>query len=78
MTPMKPNSFHFEVSEKDRKFGADIMSHTPELITKYGIKGNAIDLRGGLETVPQGFADMKAGKVSGKKFVYKVAAQSSL
>jgi hypothetical protein len=67
MTPTKPNSFHFEVSEKDRKFGADIMSHTPELITKYG-----------LETVPQGFADMKAGKVSGKKFVYKVASQSSL
>lgn len=50
------------------------MKHTPELVESYGVKGNPVEIRGGLEAVPQGFADMKAGKVSGKKFVYKVAA----
>jgi hypothetical protein len=73
MTPLKPHPYYFPVIDKDRKFGAAIMDHTPELISKYGVKANPIDLRGGLDAVPQGFADMKAGKLSGEKFVYKVA-----
>jgi len=59
-------------SESDRAFGVEVNQRTPELIKKYGIKSNPIVIKGGMETIKDGFEEMKAGKVSGKKLVYKI------
>src|SRR5882762_4096954 len=43
----------------------------PELLTTGKLRVHNIDHRkGGLEAIPAGFEDMKAGNVSGKKIVY--------
>ncbi|WVR04937.1 hypothetical protein IAU60_001949 [Kwoniella sp. DSM 27419] len=60
-------------SADDHAFGKKIYAATPELITKYGIKPNPTHIRGGLDDITAGFEDMKAGKVSGRKLVYKIA-----
>ncbi|WWD15860.1 hypothetical protein CI109_100284 [Kwoniella shandongensis] len=60
-------------SEHDHEFGKAIFANTAELITKHGIKANPVSIRGGLDDVSDGFKEMQAGKVSGKKLVYKIA-----
>ncbi|WWD01748.1 hypothetical protein V866_008694 [Kwoniella sp. B9012] len=55
------------------EFGKEVLKQTPEWITKYGFKANPIELRHGLEAIPQGLQDQKDGKISGKKVVYKIA-----
>ncbi|OCF71937.1 enoyl reductase [Kwoniella mangroviensis CBS 8886] len=73
-TPVAPKPTIIPAKPEDRKFGEEVFAKTPEFITKYGIKPNPIDLRsGGLNDVSNGFKEMKDGKVSGKKIVYKIA-----
>ncbi|WRT67069.1 uncharacterized protein IL334_004035 [Kwoniella shivajii] len=61
-------------SSDDRKFGEEWYAKTAEMIAKFNIKPNPISLRkGGLNDVSAGFQEMKEGKVSGTKIVYKVA-----
>lgn len=60
-TAYKPNVVA-EV-EGDRDFGVEINKHTPELITKYGIKPNPVRIRGTLHDVTAGWEDMKVGEV---------------
>ncbi|WWC90093.1 uncharacterized protein L201_005026 [Kwoniella dendrophila CBS 6074] len=68
----KPN--YIPANLEDRKFGEKVFEKTPEFIEKYGIKPNPIQVRqGGLTDVDAGFKEMKEGKVSGKKLVYKIA-----
>lgn len=57
----------------DRKWGAELCARTPEFITVLGIRAPPFEVRGGLDAIPQGFEDMKANKVSGKRLVYKVS-----
>lgn len=54
-----PQSFttfgkHYEVIPEDYQFGQEAAARTPDLITKYNIKANPIDLRGGLDAVQEG------------------------
>jgi NADPH-dependent curcumin reductase CurA len=42
------------------------------LINSGKIKTHPTEVRNGLENVPQGLQDLKDGKVSGVKLVYKV------
>ncbi|ORX35746.1 chaperonin 10-like protein [Kockovaella imperatae] len=58
---------------EDLKWFTDFCERSPEFIEKHDIKGNPVDLRQGLENINQGLDEMKAGKVSGKKLVYKIA-----
>lgn len=44
---------------EDREFGVEINQRTPELIEKYGIRPNPIVIRGGLEDIKEGFAEMR-------------------
>ncbi|ORY31400.1 enoyl reductase [Naematelia encephala] len=59
-------------SAKDRAFLVELMRKTPEIITKYGIRANRLLLRNGLEHITEGWQEMKEGKVSGKKLVYRI------
>lgn len=59
MTPKKDNPDYFEASEKDHKFGIETMEKTPELIKKYNIKANPIEVVGGLDSIQKGFDLMK-------------------
>ncbi|WVQ77954.1 hypothetical protein IAT38_000034 [Cryptococcus sp. DSM 104549] len=71
-TPIGPKRTILPFSAHDRALGVELNQITPEMITKYGIKPNPVVIRGGLDDVIQGFEDQKAGKVSGKKYVYKI------
>jgi hypothetical protein len=43
----------------------------PELLVSGNLRAHNIDHRpGGLETIPDGLEELKAGKISGKKIVY--------
>ncbi|RSH95675.1 hypothetical protein EHS25_000767 [Saitozyma podzolica] len=72
MTPLAPQPSTIGVVPGDRDFGAEINKHTPELITKFGIRANPIKIRGTLHDVTDGWQDQRDGKVSGVKLVYKV------
>lgn len=41
---------------------------------KYKVPPNPLDVRSGIEDIIQGLEELKAGKVSGKKLVYKIEA----
>lgn len=59
-------------SQTDYEFGSKFWKVSQELINSGKIKPHPTEVRGGLESVPQGLEDLKAGKVSGVKLVYKV------
>ena len=56
-----------------RKWGTEFCARAPEAISVLGMRPPPFEVRGGLDAIPQGFEDMKANKVSGKRLVYKVA-----
>ncbi|WWC92305.1 uncharacterized protein L201_007259 [Kwoniella dendrophila CBS 6074] len=68
----KENPTILPVVKEDREFGVEFYKRTPEFIEKYGLKPNPVAVKGGLDDILQGMADMKAGKVSGVKYVYKI------
>jgi len=57
---------------EDHEWYLQLVEHTPELITHYGVKGNPVDVRNGLESIEAGLDDLRKGKVSGKKIVFKI------
>jgi NADPH:quinone reductase-like Zn-dependent oxidoreductase len=63
----------FPASQEDWEFGKKFWKISSELINGGKIKTHPTEVRdGGLASVPQGLKDLKDGKVSGKKLVYKV------
>ncbi|KAL1411500.1 Zinc-binding oxidoreductase alcohol dehydrogenase [Vanrija albida] len=59
-------------SEEDYQFGVEAYKETPGLIAK-GIKAPAGDVRGGLDEIASGLAELKAGKIRGKRLEFKIA-----
>ncbi|KIW13878.1 hypothetical protein PV08_06659 [Exophiala spinifera] len=58
---------------EDFEFAKKFTSITEKLLAEGKLKTHAEEVRGGgLDAVPQGLEDLKAGKVSGKKLVYKI------
>ncbi|KAF2713399.1 GroES-like protein [Pleomassaria siparia CBS 279.74] len=63
---------NFPASETDFKFGVKFWKVAEQLLSEGKIKTHPADVRGGLEDIPQGLKDLKDGKVSGIKLVYKI------
>ncbi|KAI4909275.1 hypothetical protein J4E90_007972 [Alternaria incomplexa] len=59
-------------SQEDYEFGARFWKQAEEWFGQGKLKTHPIEVRSGLEGVPQGLQDLKDGKVSGVKLVYKV------
>jgi NADPH:quinone reductase-like Zn-dependent oxidoreductase len=59
-------------SQTDYEFGAKFWKASEELINSGKIRAHPTEVRSGLDGVPQGLQDLKDGKVSGVKLVYKV------
>lgn len=59
-------------SQSDYEFGAKFWKVAEDLINSGKIKTHPVEVRNGLEGVPQGLQDLKDGKVSGVKLVFKV------
>lgn len=68
-----PQDMSYPAKPDEHAFGVEAVQHTAEMITKFGIKANPVKLRGGLEAVLDGFDDMRQGKISAQKLVYKIA-----
>jgi NADPH:quinone reductase-like Zn-dependent oxidoreductase len=62
----------FPASQEDYEFGVKFWKASEELINSGKIKVHPTQVQDGLEKVPQGLEDLKAGKVSGIKLVYRV------
>ncbi|KAF1938720.1 GroES-like protein [Clathrospora elynae] len=62
----------FPASETDYEFGVKFWKSAEDLLNCGKIKAHPVEVRKGLEGVPQGLQDLKDGKVSGVKLVYKV------
>jgi NADPH:quinone reductase-like Zn-dependent oxidoreductase len=62
----------FPKSQTDYEFGAKFWKVSEDLINSGKIKTHPVEVRNGLEGVPQGLQDLKDGKVSGVKLVYKI------
>ncbi|EOD52107.1 putative zinc-binding oxidoreductase protein [Neofusicoccum parvum UCRNP2] len=64
----------FPASKEDYEFGSSFWKLTEQLLAEGKFKVHRPDVRGGgLEGVLEGLEELKAGKVSGKKLVYKIA-----
>ncbi|TYJ54733.1 hypothetical protein B9479_004581 [Cryptococcus floricola] len=48
-------------------FDVEVFQQTAELITKYGIKANPVQITGGFEDVGKGLELLKDNQLSGKK-----------
>lgn len=59
-------------NQEDYEFGAKFWKQAQEWFESGKIKTHPIEVRNGLAGVPQGLQDLKDGKVSGVKLVYKV------
>ncbi|BEJ12869.1 hypothetical protein CspHIS471_0300430 [Cutaneotrichosporon sp. HIS471] len=56
----------------DLKFHRELVAHIPEYLS-LGFKAPPIEKRGGIDDIAQGLADMREGKLSGKRYVYTIA-----
>ncbi|KAJ4299060.1 Trans-enoyl reductase actts2 [Kalmusia sp. IMI 367209] len=66
-------SERFPINHHDFDFGVKFWRLSEELINSGKIKTHPTEVRsGGLDAIPQGIADLKDGKVSGVKLVFKV------
>jgi NADPH-dependent curcumin reductase CurA len=59
-------------SQTDYEFGCKFWKQSEDLINSGKIKPHPTKVQNGLQGVPQGLQDLKEGKVSGVKLVYKV------
>ncbi|KAF2267352.1 GroES-like protein [Lojkania enalia] len=59
-------------SKEDFDFAVNFLNISEELINSGKIKPHPTHVRGGLDEIPQGLEDLRAGKASGAKFVYKI------
>jgi hypothetical protein len=44
---------------EDHVWFKELIKHTPELVSKYGIRGNPVDLRAGLDQIPVGLGELR-------------------
>ncbi|KAL5118643.1 hypothetical protein ACEQ8H_003494 [Pleosporales sp. CAS-2024a] len=65
-------SDRFPESQTDYEFGARFWKASEELVNSGKIRAHPVEVRSGLENVTRGLQDLKDGKVSGVKLVYKV------
>jgi NADPH:quinone reductase-like Zn-dependent oxidoreductase len=63
---------NFPASQTDYEFAVKFWKVSEELINSGKIRTHPAEVRTGLENVPQGLQDLKDGKVSGVKLVYKI------
>jgi len=61
-----------DANQADYEFGAKFWQQTEDWLSSGKIKTHPVEVRNGLAGVPQGLQDLKNGKVSGVKLVYKV------
>ena len=74
MTSSKFSPIHFESFAEPRRFGKMFWGLAGKLLAEKKVKVHPVDVRpGGLKGVLEGMEEMRQGKVSGKKLVYKVA-----
>ena len=59
-------------NQTNYEFGSKFWKVSEDLINSGKIRTHPVEVRNGLEGVPQGLQDLKDGKVSGVKLVYKV------
>lgn len=59
LQPFKSFGKNFDVVPADHAFGAEIGKRSTELIEKYKVRGNPVDIRGGLEAVAEGLEHQK-------------------
>ncbi|KAH8621081.1 Trans-enoyl reductase actts2 [Alternaria postmessia] len=66
-------SDHLPANQKDFEFSAKFWKLSQHLLEKEKIKTHPVDVRqGGIDAIPQGLQDLKNGRVSGVKLVYKI------
>jgi NADPH:quinone reductase-like Zn-dependent oxidoreductase len=58
--------------KEELRFHEELVSKIPEFIA-LGFKAPPIEERGGIDDIAQGLADMRDGKLSGKRYVYTIA-----
>jgi NADPH:quinone reductase-like Zn-dependent oxidoreductase len=61
-----------QASQEDYEFGTKFWKQAEEWFNSGKVKAHPVEVRKGLEGVPQGLQDLKDNKVSGVKLVYKV------
>jgi NADPH:quinone reductase-like Zn-dependent oxidoreductase len=61
-----------QASQEDYDFGAKFWKQAEEWLNSGKLKTHPVEVRNGLEGVPQGLQDLKDNKVSGVKLVYRV------
>ncbi|ODN73524.1 hypothetical protein L202_08025 [Cryptococcus amylolentus CBS 6039] len=71
-----PGKHYIPAIPQDRAFGVQIFQQTAELITKYGIKANPVQITGGFEDVGKGLELLKNNQISGKKSVIRIANEA--
>lgn len=59
-------------SKAELKFHEELVSKIPEFIA-LGFKAPPIETKGGIDDIAQGLADMRDGKLSGKRYVYSIS-----
>lgn len=59
---------------QERDFFAELCAKTPEYISVFGIRPPPLEERQGLDVITAAFEEMKAGKISGKRIVFKIGA----
>lgn len=65
---------HFPASQEDYEFGKKFWKLSEKLLAEGKFKVHRPDVRGGgLEGVLEGLDELRQGKVSGKKLVYKIS-----
>ncbi|KAG9187567.1 hypothetical protein G6011_05438 [Alternaria panax] len=62
----------FGANQEHYEFGAKFWKQAEEWFSSGKIKAHPAEVRNGLANIPQGLQDLKDGKVSGVKLVYKV------
>lgn len=64
----------FPPKPEDFEFGKKFWGLTEKLLADGSIKVHPLDVRqGGLDGISSGLADLREGRVSGKKLVYNIA-----
>ncbi|WOO81145.1 Trans-enoyl reductase [Vanrija pseudolonga] len=71
LTAFKTAPAIFPYNGRDAAALAAAVAQLPAFIDA-GLKPIPVDLRSGLERIPEGLDELRAGKVSGKKLVYKI------
>ena len=65
----------FPAVPEDLKYWMDVLPLVEKLIDEKKIKPHRMEVRGGLGDIPAGLDDLKYGRVSGLKLVYRVGGE---